>query len=155
MINLKPPNGPLPDVKQAVRGYAAGYNAYLRKTGVGKLPDPRCRGKAWVKPISVLDVYMRFYQLLGYGSTDPSMAGIAEAQPPLAMTRKNGSAPADEVNPADITTSDFPKGFGTSPAVSARTRSPWARTRSRVAAAFCSATRTSPGMVPSASSSRS
>ncbi|HNG57751.1 MAG TPA: penicillin acylase family protein, partial [Solirubrobacterales bacterium] len=42
MINLKPPNGPLPDVKQAVRGYAAGYNAYLRKTGVGKLPDPRC-----------------------------------------------------------------------------------------------------------------
>ena len=112
MINLKPPNGPLPDVKQAVRGYAAGYNAYLRKTGVGKLPDPRCRGKAWVKPISVLDVYMRFYQLLGYGSTDPSMAGIAEAQPPLAMTRKNGSAPADEVNPADITTSDFPKGFG-------------------------------------------
>ena len=25
--------------------------------------DPRCRGKAWVKPISVRQMYRRFYQL--------------------------------------------------------------------------------------------
>ena len=36
---------------------------YLRETGVDKLPDPRCRGKAWVRPIDEMDVYRRFYQL--------------------------------------------------------------------------------------------
>lgn len=108
MMALKPPNGPLPVVKQVVSGYVAGYNAYLKKTGVGKLPDPTCRGKAWVKPISVLDAYSRFYQLLGYGSTDPSMDGIAEAQPPT-VTRSN-SAPANPAGP--VTADDFGADFG-------------------------------------------
>jgi acyl-homoserine-lactone acylase len=67
MMNLKPPNGPLPDVKKVIKGYVVGYDAYLKKTGVKHLPDPRCRGKAWVKPITLMDAYHRFYQLLGYG----------------------------------------------------------------------------------------
>ena len=40
------PNGPRPEVRELVRGYAAGYNRYLRETGVGNLPDPACRGKS-------------------------------------------------------------------------------------------------------------
>ena len=111
MMKLKPPNGPLPIIKQVVKGYAAGYNAYLKKTGVRNLPDPRCRGEAWVKPISVLDAYMRFYQLLGYGSTDPSMDGIATAQPPSPIMMKAGEG---ESSPdiSDITAEDFGPGFG-------------------------------------------
>lgn len=111
MMKLKPPNGPLPMAREVVRGYAAGYNAYLKKTGTGKLPDPECRGKAWVRPITVLDVYLRFYQLLGYGSTDPSMDGIAEAQPPAPQMMKAGAGgPAPE--PADLSAADFGPGFG-------------------------------------------
>lgn len=109
MMKLKPPNGPLPVVKKVVKGYVAGYNAYIGKTGVGSLPDPRCRGKAWVGKISLLDAYMRFYQLLGYGSTDPSMDGIAQAQPPITMA----SADSDpQVDPDEVTAEDFGDDFG-------------------------------------------
>jgi len=112
MMNLKPPNGPLPDVKQVVKGYVAGYNAYLKKTGVKKLPDPTCRGKAWVKPITVLDAYHRFYQLLGYGSTDPSMDGIAEAQPPSPVMMRSKGATESAPDPSTITAEDFGSDFG-------------------------------------------
>ena len=46
------PDGPGADVRANVRGFVAGYNAYLRRTGRARLPDPRCRGKAWVRPLS-------------------------------------------------------------------------------------------------------
>lgn len=110
MMKLKPPNGPKPDVRKAVKGYVAGYNAYLKKTGKKKLPDPRCRGKVWVRPITVLDTYLRFYQLLGYGSADPSMDGIAQAQPPGAAPLSHG--PAGAVEPNEITAGDFGPDFG-------------------------------------------
>lgn len=38
------------------RGYAAGYNRYLRDTGVANLSDPSCRGAEWVGAISADDV---------------------------------------------------------------------------------------------------
>src|SRR5215218_543974 len=57
------PHGPGADVRATVRGFVAGWNAYLRRTGVDHLPDPRCRGAAWVKPIRASQLYRRFYQL--------------------------------------------------------------------------------------------
>ena len=47
------PAGPDADVKALYKGWAAGYNAYLRS---GKLRDPACKGKPWVKPITVRDL---------------------------------------------------------------------------------------------------
>ena len=44
------PHGPAKTCAQNVKGFAAGYNAYLRKTGRAKLPDPTCRGKALGAP---------------------------------------------------------------------------------------------------------
>ena len=38
------PLGPTAQVRQLVDGYVAGYNRYLRDTGVAHLPDPTCRG---------------------------------------------------------------------------------------------------------------
>ncbi|MFO8010731.1 MAG: penicillin acylase family protein [Dehalococcoidia bacterium] len=38
------------------RGYAAGYNRYLRETGVDKLTDPACKSAEWVDEIFVDDV---------------------------------------------------------------------------------------------------
>ncbi len=78
-----PPAGPLPAVRQMVRGYVLGYNAYLHRTGVGHLPDPRCRGAAWVRPISVIDVYRRFYQLGSLASSGAAIDGIGSAEPVL------------------------------------------------------------------------
>ncbi|HYH59940.1 MAG TPA: penicillin acylase family protein [Thermoleophilaceae bacterium] len=78
----KPPLGPRPAVKKALRGYVAGYNRYLRRVGVNRLPDPTCRGKEWVRPITLRTAYRRLYQLLLLASQGVAMKGIAGAQPP-------------------------------------------------------------------------
>ena len=45
------------DARQAAvfRGAAAGYNRYLRDTGLDKLPDASCRGKPWVRELAEID----------------------------------------------------------------------------------------------------
>ena len=73
-----------------MKGFAAGYNAYLRKTGRAKLPDPTCRGKAWVRPITALDVYRRFYQLGLRASSGNFLREIVNAAPP---GRRTAAAP--------------------------------------------------------------
>ena len=51
LIAKKAPEGPTRDVRKGVRGYVRGYNQYLRDRGVDRLPDERCRGAEWVRPI--------------------------------------------------------------------------------------------------------
>ncbi len=80
----KPPHGPTKLVRDTVKGFAAGVNAYLRKTGRGKLPDPTCRGKAWVRPIRVIDLYRRYYQLGLRASSVNFLREIVAAAPPKA-----------------------------------------------------------------------
>ena len=46
LLALEPPRGPRPEIKEGVRGYVAGYNRYLRDTGVDNITDPRCRRRA-------------------------------------------------------------------------------------------------------------
>jgi acyl-homoserine-lactone acylase len=82
LIDQPVPNGPRPEVRDGVRGYVAGYNRYLRETGVANLPDPACRGKDWVRPITEMDVYRRFYQLALLASGAVAINGIGGAQPP-------------------------------------------------------------------------
>jgi acyl-homoserine-lactone acylase len=77
-----PPNGPRPEVREAVKGYVAGYNRYLRDTGVANLPDPACRGAAWVREIDEIDAYRRFYQLALLASGGVAIDGIGGARPP-------------------------------------------------------------------------
>lgn len=77
------PFGPKPGVRQLVAGYVRGYDRYLRSVGGSAgVPDPRCRGKAWVRPITAQDVWRRFYQLIELASGDVVIGGIAEAAPP-------------------------------------------------------------------------
>ncbi len=58
-LRQPPPIGPTPEVRELVRGYVAGYNYYLARIGVANLPDRRCRGQPWVRPITEQDVYLR------------------------------------------------------------------------------------------------
>ena len=79
-------------MRQNIKGFAAGYNAYLRKTGRAKLPDPTCRGKAWVRPITTLDVYRRFYQLGLRASSGNFLREIVSAAPPTAGASATAAA---------------------------------------------------------------
>ena len=85
------PVGPKPAVRAMVRGYAAGYNAYLRKRGVRNLPDPRCRGKAWVGPIRTLDLWRRYYQLGLLASSGVFIGDMVATQPPGATAARAGT----------------------------------------------------------------
>jgi acyl-homoserine-lactone acylase len=61
----------------------AGYNRYLHDIGgTNGVPDRTCRGKPWVRPITEMDAYLRFYQLVELASGDVVINGIGEAQPP-------------------------------------------------------------------------
>lgn len=82
ILKLKPPNGPRPQVKEAVDGYVKGYNAWLKKTGVNHIQDATCKGKPWVKPITKLDAYLRFYDLGTMAGEGAAVDGIATAEPP-------------------------------------------------------------------------
>ncbi|MBV9213902.1 MAG: penicillin acylase family protein, partial [Actinobacteria bacterium] len=82
LVAQKPPLGPESAVRQAVKGYVEGYNLYLRRTGVNRLPDATCRGKPWVTPIRQIDAYRRFYQLGILASQSVAIDGIAAAAPP-------------------------------------------------------------------------
>lgn len=86
-----------PAEMQLEAGYVAGYNAYLAHVhGSAGVPDPTCRGKGWVKPITLLDSFLRFYQLMLLGSSDIAISGIAGAAPPTsaAQARPAGSTAA-------------------------------------------------------------
>lgn len=88
------PQGPSREARDAVRGFAAGYDRYLERTGVDNLPDPRCRGGAWVRPISSLDLWRRYYQLALYASSGNFVEQIVDAQPPAAATAAASRAPS-------------------------------------------------------------
>jgi acyl-homoserine-lactone acylase len=77
------PGAPKPQIRDAVRGYVDGYNRWLSDVGgASGVTDPACKGKPWVKPISEIDAYRRFYQLALLASGGVAIDGIASAQPP-------------------------------------------------------------------------
>jgi acyl-homoserine-lactone acylase len=80
------PLGPTAELRQMVDGYVAGYNRYLRDIGVAKLPDPTCRGKAWVGPITALDVWSGIYDV-------QALQGTADFRKAIASARPAGGAP--------------------------------------------------------------
>jgi len=82
LLAQAPPQSPRPEIRDIVRGYVAGYNRFLSDTGVDRLSDPTCRGKPWVKPITEIDAYRRFYQLALLASSGVAIDGIGAAQPP-------------------------------------------------------------------------
>src|SRR5215472_2273532 len=80
------PLGPTPQARQLVAGYVAGYDRYLRDTTVARLPDPTCRGKPWVMPITALDVWSVLYNIDTLNGSVALRPAIATATPPTAST---------------------------------------------------------------------
>jgi acyl-homoserine-lactone acylase len=101
LLKLRPPRGPKPQIFQAARGYAAGYDHYLAKTGVDNIPDARCRGAKWVRPITTKDVFRRFYQLGLLASQGVAIDGISQAVPPTPPLSDSGAS-TPSLSPAQI-----------------------------------------------------
>ncbi|MFC8431113.1 penicillin acylase family protein [Streptomyces sp. NPDC057253] len=85
------PLGPSRDVKELMRGFAAGYNTWLEKN---RITDPACSGAAWVRPVSVEDVAARNFALAVLGGQGRAVDGITAAQPPASATPSTGTPPA-------------------------------------------------------------
>ncbi|MET7957470.1 penicillin acylase family protein [Streptomyces sp. NPDC005317] len=81
LLDQPAPDGPEPEVEEAIRGYVRGYNRYLAETGAENISDPACRGAAWVRPITELDVYRHAHAEIIMGSADPLLDGQVNAAP--------------------------------------------------------------------------
>ncbi|MEY9934374.1 acyl-homoserine-lactone acylase [Catenulispora sp. GP43] len=88
------PLGPTAQMRQLVDGYVAGYNRYLRDTGVAHLPDATCRGQAWVRPITALDLWDNILDVDRIAGSAQFKAPIAEAVPPTAGATAAHTSPA-------------------------------------------------------------
>ncbi|MEM6493421.1 MAG: penicillin acylase family protein [Pseudomonadota bacterium] len=73
------------ETQQLISGYVAGYNRYLSDTGVDNLPEA-CRGKDWVRPISVDDMLRMNGKQMLLASSLALAPGMATAAPPDAPT---------------------------------------------------------------------
>ncbi|MDX3571309.1 penicillin acylase family protein [Streptomyces sp. ID05-47C] len=91
------PAGPSRTAKELMRGYAAGYNAWLRQN---RITDPTCKGAAWVRPITTLDVAARGYALAVLGGQGRAVDGITAAQPPTTGTSTPSGATPDPARTA-------------------------------------------------------
>ncbi len=78
-IHQAPPLGPLPQILAVYNGFVSGYNTYLRS---GKVTDPACAGKPWVRPITLTDMLLRGYQVVIEASSAQFITMEARAKPP-------------------------------------------------------------------------
>ena len=148
LIAQPPPHGPVPALKRAVRGYVAGYNA-CAGAGSDEVTDPRARASRGSGRSTSIDAYRRFYQLALLASAGVAIDGIGDAQPagrPGRRARRAGAARCARGRRQARTRSS-----AASAPTPSRSASEGDRGR---ATACCSATRTSRGTAPSASTRR-
>ncbi|MFE5813621.1 penicillin acylase family protein [Streptomyces sp. NPDC056479] len=79
------PRGPSRQVEDLTRGFAAGYNAWLKKN---RINDPACKGAAWVRPVTSLDVATRSYAIAVLGGQGGAVDEITSARPPAASAAR-------------------------------------------------------------------
>lgn len=82
------PAGPSKDLRELMRGWAAGYNAWLAQN---KITDPACKGAGWVRPVSATDVAARGFAVSVLAGQGRGIDGITAAQPPGTTTGPTGS----------------------------------------------------------------
>jgi acyl-homoserine-lactone acylase len=88
-------HAPSRSARDLVRGFAAGYNNYLRHTGVATLTDPACAGAAWVRQVSELDLWRTTWASMVRASSRALLDGIVTAAPPGGATGAGSAAGVD------------------------------------------------------------
>ncbi|XRQ15947.1 penicillin acylase family protein [Actinomadura welshii] len=108
LIDAPAPYGPAAEVRALSRGWAAGYNRFLRD---GKITDPACAGAPWLRPITELDVHRRGYALAMLGASGRSTDQIVEAAPPgKNEARRRTQSPQEAAEAARNLTADAAMG---------------------------------------------
>jgi acyl-homoserine-lactone acylase len=89
-------------VRQLAEGYVAGYNRYLRDLGHERVPD-ECRGKAWVRSITLDDVLRLTEKQMLLASSLALAPALANAAPPGATPPQAARAtPAALPRPGEL-----------------------------------------------------
>ncbi|MFP5220582.1 MAG: penicillin acylase family protein [Actinomycetes bacterium] len=77
--------GPSAEMREMVRGYVAGVNAYLADVGgAAGITDPACRGAGWVQQAEEIDLYYGIYFANLLASAGVFVPQIVGADPPTA-----------------------------------------------------------------------
>ncbi|WP_326791913.1 penicillin acylase family protein [Streptomyces sp. NBC_00841] len=97
LLTVPAPEGQSSDVKELERGWAAGYNAWLKQN---RISDPACRGAVWVRPVTMLDVATRAFALSVLGGQGRGIDGITAAQPPTGAPASPGVPPGEAAKAA-------------------------------------------------------
>ncbi|MEV6950534.1 penicillin acylase family protein [Streptomyces sp. NPDC051183] len=92
------PAGPSGDLKELMRGWAAGYNAWLAQN---KITDPACKGAKWVRPVTATDVAARGFAVSVLGGQGRGIDGITAAQPPGTAALAPGGKDVDPAAAAE------------------------------------------------------
>ncbi|HEX6684561.1 MAG TPA: acylase [Candidatus Limnocylindrales bacterium] len=83
------------DARDLARGFAAGFNHYLRRVGgAAGVTDPRCAGKPWVRPIDESDLWRTTYASLVRAGSRALLDGIVAAAPPGTSAAPPGTSAA-------------------------------------------------------------
>lgn len=81
LLEQPAPAGPSATSKKLMRGFAAGYNAWLKQN---RVTDPACKGAKWLRPITSLDVARQGFAVQVLGGQGRGIDGITGARPPGA-----------------------------------------------------------------------
>ncbi|GGX35151.1 penicillin acylase family protein [Streptomyces lomondensis] len=85
------PVGPSREVREMMRGWAAGYNAWLKQR---KITDPGCAGASWVRPVTEFDVAARGLAVAAISGEGRFVNTITAAQPPAGPAEAAGTPSA-------------------------------------------------------------
>jgi acyl-homoserine-lactone acylase len=91
------------DAQDQIRGYAAGYNRYLRDTGVSALPEA-CRDAEWVREIDELDMMKVTKKLTlraGIANFIDPIVGASPPAPTAALSAPDAKKPARVASTAE------------------------------------------------------
>ncbi len=97
-------NAALPGVQMLSSGYVDGFNRYIGELKAGRNPSAhaRCRTAGWMQPITLDDLYRRYYRLSLLASTSVFISGVAQAQPPVAGNSATAMTKATMPSLADL-----------------------------------------------------
>ncbi len=143
LIAKRPPQGPLPEIKQATRGFVRGYNAYLRDVGRGQ---GRARPALQRQAVGAPAEGDRHLPAL-LPARQPGLLGRGDRRH-LEGALRGGRQLAHHL-PAQVAGARARAAGCATSAAWAPTPTASAATPPTTGAAWCSATRTSPGPAPS------
>ncbi|MFJ2116016.1 penicillin acylase family protein, partial [Streptomyces sp. NPDC087850] len=79
LMKVPAPAGPSREAAELGRGWAAGYNAWLRQR---RITDPACANTDWVGPVTAVDVAALDFSFSVLGGQGLGIDGITAARPP-------------------------------------------------------------------------